>query len=72
MAMVFNYRFFDQTRRARRFIEERDLGLPTNVVALSHYATWSHCIDLILWLAGWFGESPPNRALEPMSIPPRG
>jgi predicted dehydrogenase len=52
MAMVFNYRFFDQTNRARRFIEERDLGSPSGVVALSHYATWSHCIDLILLFAG--------------------
>jgi predicted dehydrogenase len=52
VAMVFNYRFFDQTQRARRFIEERDLGSPSSVVALSHYATWSHCIDLILLFAG--------------------
>ncbi len=52
VAMVFNYRFFDQTQRALRFIEERDLGSPSNVVGLSHYATWSHCIDLILLLAG--------------------
>ncbi|HEU5111702.1 MAG TPA: hypothetical protein VFU96_00195, partial [Acidimicrobiia bacterium] len=27
-------------------------GSPSSVVALSHYATWSHCIDLILLLAG--------------------
>ena len=52
LAMVFNYRFFDQTQRALRFIGDRDLGSPSSVVGLSHYATWSHCIDLILLLAG--------------------
>jgi predicted dehydrogenase len=52
VAMVFNYRFFDQTQRALRFVEDRELGSPSNVVGLSHYATWSHCIDLIILLAG--------------------
>ena len=51
-AMVFNYRFFDQTQRAKRLIQERDFGKPVNVVALVHYACWSHCIDLILHFAG--------------------
>ena len=51
-AMVFNYRFFDQTQRARQLIEERDLGAPVNAVALVHYACWSHCIDLVLQFAG--------------------
>lgn len=52
VAMIFNYRFFDQTQRAQRLIEERGFGLPVSVVALSHYATWSHVIDLIILLAG--------------------
>jgi predicted dehydrogenase len=52
VAMIFNYRFFDQTQRARRLIQERNFGPAVNVVALSHFATWSHCIDLILQLAG--------------------
>jgi predicted dehydrogenase len=56
VAMVFNYRFFDQTQRARRLIEERDFGSPVGVVALSHYATWSHCIDLVLLLGGRLHE----------------
>jgi predicted dehydrogenase len=51
-AMVFNYRFFDQTQRAKRLIQERDFGSAVNVVALSHFATWSHCIDLILHFTG--------------------
>jgi predicted dehydrogenase len=52
VAMVFNYRFFDQTQRAWRLVQERDFGSAVNVVALSHFATWSHCIDLILQFAG--------------------
>lgn len=52
VAMVFNYRFFDQTQRAKRLVQERDFGAAVNVVALSHFATWSHCIDLILQFAG--------------------
>jgi predicted dehydrogenase len=52
VAMVFNYRFFDQTQRAKRLIGERNLGGAVNIVALSHFATWSHCIDLILQFAG--------------------
>ena len=52
VAMVFNYRFFDQTRRAKQLIRERDFGAVINIVALSHFATWSHCIDLILQFSG--------------------
>lgn len=52
VAMIFNYRFFDQSERARQIIAERDFGAVINAVALSHYATWSHCIDLILHFAG--------------------
>ena len=52
VAMVFNYRFFDQTVRGRQIVENRDFGAPVSVVALSHYATWSHCIDLMLLFAG--------------------
>ena len=47
-AMVFNYRFFDSTIRAKNLVRERELGDPVNIVAFSHYACWSHCIDLIL------------------------
>lgn len=51
-AMVFNYRFFEQTQRARRLVAERQFGQPLQVVAYSHYATWSHVIDLIHLFAG--------------------
>jgi predicted dehydrogenase len=51
-AMVFNYRFFDQIQRARRLIQERDFGEAISVVASTHFACWSHCIDLIMNFAG--------------------
>jgi len=51
-AMVFNYRFFEQTQKARQLIETHNLGKPVHFTALVHYACWSHCIDLILWFMG--------------------
>ena len=51
-AMIFNYRFFDHTMCARKLIEERDLGQVVGVYGATHYACWSHCIDLTLNLAG--------------------
>jgi predicted dehydrogenase len=44
-ALVFNYRFFDQSQRARQLVQERSFGPVSNVVALTHFACWSHCID---------------------------
>jgi myo-inositol 2-dehydrogenase / D-chiro-inositol 1-dehydrogenase len=55
-AMVFNYRFFDQTLAAQRAIESRRLGPVTNVAAQVHFACWSHCIDLIRHFAGEVAE----------------
>lgn len=51
-AMVFNYRFFEQSQRARRLVEERNFGQPLQVIAFAHYATWSHVIDLVHLFAG--------------------
>jgi len=51
-AMVFNYRFFEQTQLARRLIEERRFGRVVQAMGLVHYACWSHCIDLVRYLAG--------------------
>ena len=51
-AMVFNYRFFDQTRRAREIVAERKFGEPIHFTGLVHYACWSHCIDLVLHFMG--------------------
>jgi predicted dehydrogenase len=72
VAMVFNYRFFDQTLRARQLIEERGLGPVTNVVALSHYATWSHCIDLVLLFAGRLREISAHQGSQEHTHPASG
>tara|TARA_Y100000588_G_scaffold23719_1_gene23750 strand:- start:688 stop:1683 length:996 start_codon:yes stop_codon:yes gene_type:complete len=46
-AMVFNYRFFDQSLRAKEIIAERAFGRAVNITGLIHYACWSHGIDLV-------------------------
>lgn len=51
-AMVFNYRFFQQTVFAKKQAAERKLGKVIHAVAQVHYACWSHCIDLIRCFAG--------------------
>jgi predicted dehydrogenase len=51
-AMVFNYRFFEQTQKARSLVTELDLGAPVHFSGLVHYACWSHCIDLVLDFMG--------------------
>jgi predicted dehydrogenase len=51
-AMVFNYRFFDQTQKARELIRTLDLGEPVHFSGLVHYACWSHAIDLVLDFMG--------------------
>jgi len=55
-AMVFNYRFFDQTQRARKLVAERGFGELLQVSALVHYACWSHAIDLIHQFGGPVAE----------------
>jgi predicted dehydrogenase len=51
-AMIFNYRFMEQTRFARRTAVERNFGRLIQFAAFSHYACWSHCIDLISYFGG--------------------
>lgn len=51
-AMVFNYRFFEQTQKARELIVAHKLGQPVHFTGLVHYACWSHCIDLVLAFMG--------------------
>lgn len=51
-AMVFNYRFFEQSAAARALARQRRFGRVINVTAQVHYACWSHVIDLIQWFAG--------------------
>ena len=65
VAMVFNYRFFDQIQRAKRLIQERNFGEAIGVVALTHFACWSHCIDLILEFAGPVREISAQQGTQP-------
>ena len=51
-AMVFNYRFFDQTLRARQVIQERGFGKLLQASLFVNYACWSHCIDLLHLFGG--------------------
>ena len=55
-AMVFNYRFFEQSMAAQRLVAERNFGEVINAVGQVHYACWSHCIDLIYHFAGSVAE----------------
>jgi myo-inositol 2-dehydrogenase / D-chiro-inositol 1-dehydrogenase len=52
MAMIFNYRFFLQVQRALKLRNELNLGELQQVSAITHYACWSHVIDLIHHFAG--------------------
>jgi predicted dehydrogenase len=51
-AMVFNYRFFEQSIAAREIAAARKFGRVIAITAQVHYACWSHAIDLIHWFAG--------------------
>ena len=51
-AMVFNYRFFEQTQRALRIIAECGFGRLTQAALAVNYACWSHCIDLLQLFGG--------------------
>lgn len=55
-AMVFNYRFFDQTLKARKYLSERQFGKLIQITGFVHYACWSHSIDLIHLFAGPVAE----------------
>ena len=55
-AMIFNYRFFEQSQAARRIAAERGFGEVRNISGLVHYACWSHCIDLVHFFAGPIAE----------------
>ena len=55
-AMIFNYRFFDQTKRAQRIVAERDFGSLVVASLVVNYACWSHCIDLLYMFGGTVSE----------------
>ena len=51
-AMVFNYRFFNQTQIALEMVDRRAFGQPAHFSGIVHYACWSHCIALALHFMG--------------------
>ena len=51
-AMIFNYRFFEQTQMAKQIATDRQFGQVVNFMGMVHYACWSHCIDLVHHFAG--------------------
>ena len=51
-AMVFNYRFFDQTLRIESLVAERGFGKLIHASMFVNYACWSHCIDLLHLFGG--------------------
>jgi predicted dehydrogenase len=55
-AMIFNYRFFAQSQRAKEIVTARKFGRVINVTGQVHYACWSHAIDLIHCFAGGVSE----------------
>lgn len=55
-AMIFNYRFFEQSLRAREIVAARRFGRAIAVTGQVHYACWSHAIDLIHCFAGGVRE----------------
>jgi predicted dehydrogenase len=70
-AMVFNYRFFEQTLRAQQIIQERGFGKLTQASLFVNYACWSHCIDLLhlfggraAWVTALAGETPYQGAVD--------
>lgn len=70
-AMVFNYRFYDQTQFALQIVGERGFGSLTQASLLVNYACWSHCIDLLHLFGGraaqvtaLAGETPYQGAVD--------
>jgi predicted dehydrogenase len=51
-AMVFNYRFFDQTARMKTIVTDRRFGRLTHASMFVNYACWSHCIYLLHLFGG--------------------
>jgi predicted dehydrogenase len=71
-AMVFNYRFFEHSLKAKKIVSERDFGKPLNVAGFVHYACWSHAIDLIHHFAGPISEICSLRGKTIYSTPDGG
>ncbi len=52
VAMNFNYRFYELSKKLRAFIAERNYGELKESTMLVNYACWSHCIDLLHYFGG--------------------
>jgi predicted dehydrogenase len=70
-AMVFNYRFFDQSLRAQQIIMDREFNQLTQASIFVNYACWSHCIDLLhlfggraAWVSALSGEKQYQGAVD--------
>jgi predicted dehydrogenase len=70
-AMIFNYRFFEQTLRAQQLIQERGFGKLIQASLFVNYACWSHCIDLLhlfggraTWVSALAGETRYQGAVD--------
>lgn len=53
-AVMFNYRRLDIVQRALAIAAEREFGQVVHVETTTHFACWSHCIDLVSVIAGQF------------------
>jgi predicted dehydrogenase len=52
VAMNFNYRFYEISRKLRSIIAERHYGELRECSMMVNYACWSHCIDLLRFFGG--------------------
>ena len=51
-AMVFNYRFYEQSQRVRQLLRDRNFGQLRQASLFVNYACWSHSIDLLHFFGG--------------------
>lgn len=56
VAMNFNYRFFELTRKLREIVSARNFGELRESSWFVNYACWSHCIDLLHCFGGGVAE----------------
>ena len=52
VAMNFNYRFYEISKKLRAIMAERNYGELKECTFMVNYACWSHCIDLLRFFGG--------------------
>ena len=52
IAMNFNYRFYELSKKLRAIVAERGYGELKECSMMVNYACWSHCIDLLRFFGG--------------------